>query len=165
MAKRTIVRRPATKKRARRKITKKMKNDPVMDSWQSMFVIAEHWQSDLIFFADEVSFFEKLLDKYFIWLLDDNNRDSTRQLISRLTAFEKERASLSREVNLHLSRLANLIENPFAHDGQDSNDKHASLENALAEFFKKFKELKKELFEFTERIVDAEKIQHLLSNQ
>jgi hypothetical protein len=164
MAKRTIVRRPAAKQPARRKVSRKNVEDPVVNNWQGMFAVTEHWQSDLSFFADEVAFFRKLLDKYFIWLIDEKNRTDTQRVISDLATFEKERSSREHDVNLHRSQLTNLIQSPFAHDGQESIEKHATLETQMADFTKKFRSLKKEVFVFTEKIMDSEKLQHLLSN-
>lgn len=163
MTKQIIVIRPATKKRAEKETTI-IADDPIVNSWQSMFVVTEHWKSDVKFFSDEVVFFKILLDKYFICLVDEKNIAETRLLISHLTTFEVRRVSLERDIALHLLQLTNLNQNPFAQNGQNSNEKHATLETVMADFVKEFRQLKTEVFGLAKKMINAEKTQPLLSN-
>jgi hypothetical protein len=60
--------------------------------------------------------------------------------------------------------MTSLIENPFSSDGQKSKDEHDELELAIAEFVKGFRQLKKEIFQLTESVMESEKISHLLGS-
>lgn len=162
-AKTKIEKRPAVNKRVVEESDSKITDNPAVADWQSMFAVAEHWQSDLKFFLDEIFFFRKLLDQYFIWLIKEKNVVDARQLISDLSVFEKKRASLEHDVTTHLSQLANWIQNPFAQDGHRSHDKHSDIEKSMAGFVKEFRGMKKEVFRLTEQMIDAEKMQRLLT--
>jgi hypothetical protein len=164
MAKRTIVKRPLTKKKATKGTGKKMDEDSVQHDWQSMFVLAGHWQSDLKFFRDELAFFQKLIDKYFVWLIEEKNIGDTRRFASALTTLERRRSSLEEDVSRHLVRLGNLTQNPFVQNGQESRDQHALLEKSSADFAKAFRDLKKQVFQLTEHVIESEKTRHLLGN-
>jgi hypothetical protein len=117
--------------------------DSEMRLWKQMHIISEQWQSDLAFFNDELTFFRKLIDKYFIWLIDEKNIQSTRIMVSDLVKFEKRRIEIGVRLRQHLKHLVNLIENPFPHNAQQCKDDHVQLEDLL----------------------DSEKIKHLLSTR
>lgn len=127
-----------------------------------MFVIAEHWRSDLDFYLDELNFFRALLDKYLLILIDEKRIDSTRHLVAGLKQFERERLTLESEVKHHMSQLTNLIQNPFAQESQVSLKMHAKLESAVTDFMKSFKAVKKEVFTLSEKAMESEKAKHLL---
>lgn len=68
MSKRTMARRPTKKNvvtvpRGRKKELPEIEG--LQQSWQQMFILAEHWQSDLAFFQDEIHFMRALIDRHF----------------------------------------------------------------------------------------------------
>lgn len=154
----------AAEKSAVKKPTKKSSEVPLLPEWKSMFVIAEHWKSDLSFFLDEINFFKMLIDKYFLSLIDAEHINGTRHLASGLSQFEKKRHGLESEVTTHLTQLADLIQNPFAHDSQVSVSLHQKLEGSIMDFVKNFRSLKKEVFMLAEGAMESEKAKHLLGN-
>jgi len=163
-ATRASSRKSAAKKPAVKKQTKKSSEVPFIPEWKSMFVIAEHWKSDLSFFLDEMNFFKMLIDKYFLSLIDEKHINGTRHLAAGLSQFEKKRHGLENEVTSHLTQLADLIQNPFAHDSQVSVGLHQKLEGSIMDFVKNFRSLKKEVFLLAEGAMESEKAKHLLGN-
>lgn len=137
---------------------------PVLREWKTMFILSEHWKSDLAFFQDEVAFFSLLLDKYLLTLIDNNHIDHTRHLVTGLTEFEKKRLALGEQVNKHLLSLRNLVQDPFAQDSQVVRNQHEQLEAAIADFTKNFRTLKKEVFSLAESAMTSEKAKHLLES-
>lgn len=131
-------------------------------SWQQMFIISEHWLSDVKFFSMELNFLHRLIDKYFMWLVDEKNIESTRKMASHLSKVEMERAALGEKLEDHMRSLANLIENPFSHDAQNGRDNHEKLEALMAAFAKDFRAIKIEVFALAERVVESEKVKHLI---
>lgn len=154
----------AAKKSDAKKQTKKSSEVPLVPEWKSMFVIAEHWKSDLVFFLDEINFFKMLIDKYFLSLIDEEHINGTRHLAKGLSQLEKKRHELENEVTTHLKQLTELIQNPFAHDSQVSRSLHQKLEGSIVDFVKNFKSLKKEVFILSEGAMESERAKHLLGN-
>ncbi len=36
--------------------------------WQPLYVLTEHWKSDLSFYAEDLKFLAHLIDNYFMWI-------------------------------------------------------------------------------------------------
>jgi hypothetical protein len=131
-------------------------------TWIALSVVTEHWQSDLKFFQDELRFLRTLINKYFVWLIEEENIDKTRRLAARLTEIDHQRTSFEKELDKHLKHLHALLENPFAHDAHEIRQEHEKLEDGYANFVKDFRALKRETFKLTEHVIESEKAQHLL---
>lgn len=160
----TRARKSPSKRSAPKRRVKKTIDDPVVQDWRSMFVLGEHWKSDLDFFTDELNFVRKLLDKYLLALIDEKHIGSTQRLVNNLTQFEKKRIALEKEVNAHLRQLTDLVQNPFAQDSQMSVKLHSKLEGSMVDFAKNFRSLKKEVFRLSEEAMESNKAKHLLGS-
>ncbi|HEY0745034.1 MAG TPA: hypothetical protein VGD40_26395 [Chryseosolibacter sp.] len=166
MSKRTVIRKPAKKAAARSAAKQKpdgKEGDTGYSLTQQIYIISERWQSDLVFFYDELNFLRKLIDKYFIWLIDDDNIESTRKVASELSKLEKRRFSILQRLDKHRRHLANVIENPFTHNTQECSDEHSELEVLFAGLAKEFRLVKKDVFDLTEHVIESEKAKRLLS--
>ena len=133
------------------------------NAWQQFFVLAEHWQSDLKFFADELQFLKSIIDKYFIWLTDEKNLADTQRLTATLINLEKSRVHIEQKVESHLKNLVTLIKDGILQDAQNCKDEHGELQIGLTALVKDFRQIKKEIFELTKRVMESEKNHHLLS--
>ena len=138
---------PAARKRIVKKTLSKkieeLRSNPPEKEWAGLFILAEHWQSDLKFYADESQFLRSLIDKYFMWLIDEKYIDSTKKLATRLMKLEKRRSQMENSVAEHLKHLANLIQNPFPYDAQAFRDEHGGLEILLTDLSEGFPNHKK----------------------
>jgi len=130
---------------------------------KALYVLTEHWKSDISFFRDELRFLKNLVDKYFIWLINDDNIRETQSVVNDLSAAGKELQKVSIGIEEHLHQLEKLMENSFPHDEQVFRDEHAELEDAMADITQVFRLLKMQVFELTERIMQEEKIRQLLT--
>jgi hypothetical protein len=135
---------------------------PQGDIWSSFYAVAQHWQSDIRFFEDELGFFRLLIDKNFSLLVEASNIEQTRKMASHVTNLEKEREALANQIAKHIKHIAELMENPFAHDAQQFKDEHAKLENAFVDFIKSFRSVKSEVFKLNEHVVHSEKVKRLI---
>jgi hypothetical protein len=70
---------------------------------------------------------------------------------------------LTEHIGEHLRSIEDSIKDPSIENASALRVVHASLGEDIAAFFKAFKELKREVFELTERIAKIEKNKHLLS--
>jgi hypothetical protein len=132
------------------------------DLWSFFYAVAKHWQSDIKFFEDELGFFRLLIDKNLSLLIDDNNIEQTRKMVSHVTNLEKERHVLDDHISTHIKHIAALIENPVAQDAQQFKDEHVKLENAFSEFTKSFRSIKSEVFKLNEEVVHSDKMKRLI---
>lgn len=137
--------------------------DPMENMWKNLYVITEHWQSDLRFYADELHFFRILVDKHFIRLVHEAHRETTRLTVSKMSKLENRRFIIEQKVNRHLFHMANLIQDPFPHDAHAYREEHMKLEAAMADFVKESREVKTQVFQLARRVMEEEKINHLLT--
>ncbi|MBA4056433.1 MAG: hypothetical protein C0490_17085 [Marivirga sp.] len=150
-------RKPSTPKRSGVK-------EPEASNWTGSYTLTEHWQSDLMFFADEMRFFRSLIDRYFMALIEQENMEKTRGMARNLADLENERLQLVKKTAGHLKHLAVLVENPFSHDVQTTLNEHQETEKALADFVKRFHLVKKDIFKLMEHVMVSEKARHLLGS-
>lgn len=126
--------------------------------WQELYVLTEHWKSDLLFYKDDLKFLNHLVDKYFIWLSKKENINQVREIEQSLVQTNKTCTNLMERVNMHLSHLANLIENPFKYDSNKFRTEHQILEDEITFFVKKFRENRKNVFEITKHVIETEEL-------
>ncbi len=133
-------------------------------TWQELYVLGEHWQSDIAFYKDELRFLHHLVNKYFIWLLKDEPIQKVQTMAINIEKANKEAKRLDEKITRHLRHLGLLMENVFSHDEEQFRIDHARLEKELVEFNNTSRQVKKEVFAITEHMMASEKLQHLLSN-
>ncbi len=54
--------------------------------WQELYVLTEHWKSDLLFYKDDLKFLHHLLDKYFIWITKTENLKAVQTIGQNILA-------------------------------------------------------------------------------
>ncbi len=126
--------------------------------WQLLYVLTEHWKSDLLFYNDDLKFLHHLIVKYFIWMSKKENIDMVREIEVELLEMDKRCGTLLDRANEHLHHLAELIDNPFAYDSHKFRTEHEQLEDDLAKFVKHFRKNRKEVFTITEHVIDGEEL-------
>ena len=131
-------------------------------NWQELYILTKHWKSDLLFYKDDLKFLHHLIDKYFIWITQKDNLEEVQTIGKVILEDAKACESLLKKVEEHLSHLASLIENPFKENSSECRDKHEELEDEIAQFVKKVRENRKELFTITEHVLESEQLVHLM---
>lgn len=124
--------------------------------YQQLFILTEHWKSDLLFYKDDLRFLHHLIDKYFIWLTHKEHLDEMRKVASGLSEIGKTCDGLLDKTSKHLHHLAELIDNPTKYDSNKFRKEHEELENEIASFIKKFRGIKKETFAIAEQVIEKE---------
>lgn len=131
--------------------------------WQQLYILTEHWESDLSFYSDDLKFLEQLIDKYFIFIAQKENRDKVLKITHGLTETRTNCQLLLEKTRKHLSHLAHLIDDPYKYDSHVFRNEHQKIEDDIAAFVKKFRTNRKNIFTITENIVKREKLEHLLT--
>ncbi len=124
--------------------------------YQQLYILTEHWYSDLQFYKEELIFLNHLIDKYFIWLAHKENLDEMRTLVSNLTEVSKKCDGLLEKTTQHLSHLSELIDDPFKYDSHKFRSEHEELENKINSFITQFRKTKKETFAVSEQVIEKE---------
>lgn len=124
--------------------------------YRELYILTEHWQSDLQFYKDDLQFLYHLIDKYFIWLINEENLGEMRNLSSGLSETGINCDRLLEKTSKHLTHLAELIDDPFKYDSHKFRSEHEELENEIASFIKKFRKIKKETFADMEPVIEKE---------
>ena len=127
-------------------------------SWEELHVLTDKWKSDLEFYNFELNFLHKLIDKYYIWLTNDELVNEVEKAAIRLSIADKSREVLNIKTTQHLRHIEEILENEFIYDAQVFRTEHEQLENRIAEFCKNFKLLKKDVFLLTEQVLETENL-------
>lgn len=134
--------------------------------WQQLYILTEHWQNDVEFFKDEIKFMLKLVDKYFVWLLADEDLTEVQAIMKQIRKLEVGCDKIENKIVLHLSHISSVIENSNnkgeIKEEQQFREEHEDLEEELTLYTKDLRVVKKELFKLTEGVMETEKWKHLL---
>lgn len=137
-----------------------VKNGP----WPELYVLTEHWKSDLEFYADDLRFLHHLLDKYFMWLTKPENLDMVKELKVGLFHLKNKCRDLLEKVQRHGMQLGEMVEDNNKADANLIRTEHEHLEEEVANFVTLFRSNRKEVFAITEFIIDSEKLVNLMDN-
>jgi hypothetical protein len=103
-----------------------------------LYILAEHWKSDLEFYKDDLRFLHHLIDEYFVWFAHREHLNEMRNLAGRLSKLVKNVIGYTRKISKHLSHLAELIDDPFKYDSHKFRNEHEKLEFEMAHLSKDF---------------------------
>ena len=138
------------------------KNLPSTDKWQDLYHRAEGWQSNLAFHRDELRFFNRILDKYFILLISDTKLDEMRKMTVDIAHKEYEVQKLTAEFKTLFRNIGEFIDRKSNHNEEALRQDFNALERDCNEFDTSFKELKTLVFKITEHMLESEKLKRFL---
>ncbi|MCK0144916.1 hypothetical protein MWU78_04555 [Arenibacter sp. F26102] len=132
--------------------------------WYELYVLTEHWKSDLEFYRDDLRFLHHLIDKYFMWITKPENLDMVKELKAGLFDLKKKNRDLLEKVGRHKNTLGHMVENHNKADAGIIRTEHEHLEEEVENFVKKFRSNRKEVFAITEFIIDSESLANLMGS-
>lgn len=127
-----------------------------------LYVLAEHWKSDLLFYKDDLTFLRKLIDRYFVFVSNDGDKHQVQKIGNEIIADEKECAALLQRTQDRMTRLARLIDGSLELDHGEFRTEQEVLEDDIAEFVKRVRENRRQVFAITEYVVERDKLTYLL---
>jgi len=122
------------------------------------YTLSRQWKSDLEFFRIETAFFHRLLDDYFVRLLAPPYIEQLKQTGKDLYKLEKDENRLIKLVDDQLTQLDLISEVVIPEDREILIEKHLQLEQLMASLISEYKEVKKQLFELVEKIMNENKL-------
>lgn len=140
-------------------IKDRMKSYPEQTTnWEQLYVLTEHWKSDMQFYTDDLHFLNKLIDKYYIWIDKADHLREINQSRAALQSHQKKSKDLQEKIGKHMVQLGYLIENPQRADAGLINKEHLHLEEELTDFYKVFNDLRKVIRAKTEKLMNEEEL-------
>jgi len=133
-------------------------------NWQELYILTDHWKSDLNFYKDDLRFLHHLIDKYIIWITKDDNLNMVNDIKKNLFEIRKKSMDLMKEVTTHLGNLGLMVENPVQSSNPQFIEDHEALEDKISKFVKLFRSNRKEVFNITEYIIDSEELPNILKS-
>jgi len=126
--------------------------------WKDLYVLTEHWKSDLLFYKDDLKFLDNLIEKYFMWLSKKENINQVKEIELSLVETNRQCFELLEKVNKHLINLAGLMDDPFKYDSHQFRKEHQLLEDNISNFVKVFRKNRKNIFAITEYVIESEEL-------
>lgn len=124
--------------------------------WDELYVLTKHWISDLEFYRDDLQFLNYLIEKYFIWINNEDNLKLFEELKTNLLEVRDMAADLLEKMKEHFIRLGYMVEDSNRKDAGIIKTEHEHLEEEIAQFVKFFRARRKEVFTITKQVLDAE---------
>ena len=124
--------------------------------WISLYTLTKHWVSDLTFYGDDLKFIHHLLNKFYVWIFDEERSVEGAKIGRTLESLNLRREALFLQTQEHLTHLSDLIEDPFKYDAHVFRSEHAVLEEEIAHFVKDFRDCKKDTLELTKHSLGSE---------
>lgn len=108
---------------------------------------SNEWLSEIAFWRDEVAFYYSLIIEKAMISVPINAKEELKEIEKELVKITSgELNDLQNSVNQHEKLLSDLLENN-SEDEEDYREKHRLLEMKFSEMERRFKTLKKEIFE------------------
>lgn len=145
--------------------TKSMQQNNINEiNWQELYILTDHWKSDLDFYKDDLRFLHHLIDKYIIWITKDDNLNLVKDIEKNLFEIKKKSVDLMKELSTHQGNLGLMVENPVQSSNPQFLKDHEVLEEKVSNFVKLFRSNRKEVFKITEYIIDSEELPDILKS-
>ncbi|WP_339337813.1 MULTISPECIES: hypothetical protein [unclassified Croceitalea] len=132
--------------------------------WDELYVLTQHWKSDLEFYRDDLRFLHYLIDKYFLWITKPKNIDLVKELNFGLLKLGSQVKDLIEKIGKHIIQLGYLVEDSNKADAGIIKTEHEHLEEEMAQFVKAFRKNRKEVFVITEYIIDSEQLANIFDS-
>ena len=126
-------------------------------SVEELYVLTTHWMSDIVFFEQEINYFQSLIARYFLPNMGEGNMMLIESLSSNFESLELRKEQLRSKIVEHQTRLSELLEVSEVENEAELNAMHSDLEGKLFDFVKTLRQIKLEFFNATKFSGQAKK--------
>jgi len=127
------------------------------DVLASLYTLNKKWISDINFLEDEMKFMADLLDKFFTKLVKDEHVNRIQLIQMQLVSLGYVRKNIKKDIQKHQSNIEETINNPLAKSDAFLELEDERMSEELADLYKSFKRLKKEIFDVTRTLLRQDK--------
>lgn len=128
------------------------------EKWQELYILSRHWKADLDFYLQDISFLERIIGRYVIWVRSSENSQAVNTLLSDLKGLKEEGQALNQELDKQLKTLENLLTGNTKAIPDDLSSTQESLEGHTSEFVKGFRKNRQEVYRVVEQVIDTENL-------
>ncbi|ADV50234.1 hypothetical protein I2486_14620 [Cellulophaga sp. E16_2] len=122
---------------------------------QELYILTEHWKSDLLFYRDDLKFLRHLEDKYFLWIKAQTDLENIRKAGESILKDTRDCDDLLERVDQHLVQLSVLINETEKHNQKEFRTEHMELEETISQFIENTRENRRQLFKVIEFDVET----------
>lgn len=126
--------------------------------WEPVYILSDHWKSDLEFYEEDLRFLHHLVEKYILWITKSESLERMKEIEKNLFLLRKQCSELKNKIIRHHARLGHLVEDPSSVDAAAVTNIQGQLEDEFAHFVKQFRDDRQEAFKITEYIIDSESL-------
>lgn len=130
--------------------------------WEEFYVLVRYWISDLEFYLEDMAFLHKLINKYSIWLKQQENSEAVSRVASDLQGLTEQGKKLKVKIKEHLDKIGELIKSKGEKEAQFALKQHGALEDEIAQFVKDYRSNRREVFQVSEKVIDSENLTDLM---
>lgn len=134
-----------------------------LTEWEHMFHHAETIKSNMKFYSIEMSFLHQLLDRYLLWLIEEESLAGVQLLNSKVKAADQKCTEFVTKAESLMTRVGLLIENPFTQDEHRIQESFRHTDAESKAFEAELKRLKSEVFDHVAHTLRTEKAKRLLN--
>jgi hypothetical protein len=127
------------------------------DVLASLYTLNKKWISDINFLEDEMKFMADLLDKFFTKLVKDEHVNRIQLIQMQLVSLGYVRKNIKKDIQKHQANIEETINNPLAKSDAFLELEDERMSEELADLYKSFKRLKKEIFDITRTLLRQDK--------
>jgi len=127
------------------------------DVLASLYTLNKKWISDINFLEDEMKFMADLLDKFFTKLVKDEHVNRIQLIQMQLVSLGYVRKNIKKDIQKHQSNIEETINNSLAKSDAFLELEDERMSEELADLYKSFKRLKKEIFDITRTLLRQDK--------
>ncbi|MGB7842947.1 MAG: hypothetical protein WBL21_09165 [Salinimicrobium sp.] len=126
--------------------------------WEGLFILSRHLKRDVEFYVEDLNFLNRLINKYAIWVNEDENLQEVKLVQFDLHKLIKKGGSLVERLQGHMHKLTDTMMKKGTTDPDDLRKRHESMEKEISQFVNNFRRIKKEVFRISEKVIGAEKL-------
>jgi hypothetical protein len=131
--------------------------DPELEvELQELYILSNHWMSDIHFEEDEIRFLKKIINNYLVPGLTSGPLNEIADFNKTLTQQDENIANLKNKIAGLLKFIGGLVNDSNAEIRIDLVEKFAAVEAEMKTLFESVKQVKKLLFSFTEEVMKTE---------
>lgn len=131
--------------------------------WKELYVLTEHWISDLEFYRDDLKFMHLLLRDYFMWLFREEGMVPGREMEREIKNLDQRCMALLAESRKLLTHLADLIDDPYKYDSHVFRRDYDRLEEEIAGFVADFRKGRKKVYGLAKHLMSSEEFMEQLN--
>lgn len=118
-------------------------------SIEELYVLTTHWLSDISFFEQEINYFQSLIKRYFLPVVEEQNVMLIQSLASHFESLDLRKEQLKNSIIQHQQHLSTFLDTSPVENEAHLNVLHSNLEAKLFEFIRTLRQIKLEFFNAT----------------